>query len=666
MPYAPAMKKLLKFLVWLAGVAVFLLVTAHFTLQHLLNTPDFKKTMTGFIERATGRPADYGRIDYRLFPFSLVVADAVLKEKDGQQEFASIRSFSAAVDFRNKEVTSLKLEQPAIRIVQREDGTYNFSDLGGSRPAGKAQETPTGKPAPETPVPAGKPAPPPLAIRLVEIDQAHFEFVRIDAVGQASTFTLTNLDFQLKDFATDKPLRMEGRMTIGRKSGLQFTVSGPAPGEYVRNAGAWPVDLHADLDLADFADLQAFLPTNTLPFESLRATLQLQGALTDKLSVQLNLRTPAATATHPVALDLDLQAGLSLPPPVAQHLLAGAPLPESFQYNPPPCQPPAGTVSLATNPAVALLLRHLQVQAQVAFPQIAYGQNLLEQGQATAYLREGVLTVPLLKCNAYGGTLEARGNAQLLACPLSYQLERLTADQVAIEQALAANGLDAIANVSGTLHLQASASGHAVADPAFRSLAADATARMEHLQTVGSGGSLMDRVWLQLDNPILLQLLPRLQAKVAEAQAASATVTTTRYDEATATLALRNGIATLSDTRLAMPGYRLALAGALYPFDDRMDLAARLNASPEETARLTGGKDLAAYLPYENGGLLVPLAIRGPLQQPQVVPDLDFLLKNALNGSTNSETGSVLDGLSKSDRKHVEKGLEILNNLLQP
>ena len=176
----------------------------------------------------------------------------------------------------------------------------------------------------------------------------------------------------------------------------------------------------------------------------------------------------------------------------------------------------------------------------------------------------------------------------------------------------------------------------------------------------------MDRVWLQLDNPILLQLLPRLKAKVAEAQAASATVTTTRYDEATATLALRNGIATLSDTRLAMPGYRLTLAGALHPFDDHMELAARLNASPEETARLTGGKDLAAYLPYENGGLLVPLSIRGPLQQPQVVPDLDFLLKNAMNGLTNSEAGSVLDGLSKSDRKHVEKGLEILNDLLQP
>jgi hypothetical protein len=89
-------------------------------------------------------------------------------------------------------------------------------------------------------------------------------------------------------------------------------------------------------------------------------------------------------------------------------------------------------------------------------------------------------------------------------------------------------------------------------------------------------------------------------------------VTTSRYDEATATLALRNGTATLSDARLSMPDYRLELAGTVLPFDDRLDLAARLVASPEETARLTDGKDRSAYLPYEDGGLMIPLAIRGP------------------------------------------------------
>ena len=118
-----------------------------------------------------------------------------------------------------------------------------------------------------------------------------------------------------------------------------------------------------------------------------------------------------------------------------------------------------------------------------------------------------------------------------------------------------------------------------------------------------------------------------------------------------------------------MPGYRLDLSGTILPFDDRLDLAARLIASPEETANLTGGKDLSAYLPYENGGLMVPLSIRGPWRSPEVLPDLDLLLENALNGIVgggNESAGSPLDALSGSDRKNVEKGLQILGSFLQP
>ena len=69
MTYAGAMKRLWKFLGWLAGVAILLLLTAHFTLRHALNTPKFKAAATGFIQRTTGRTAEYARIDYTLFPF---------------------------------------------------------------------------------------------------------------------------------------------------------------------------------------------------------------------------------------------------------------------------------------------------------------------------------------------------------------------------------------------------------------------------------------------------------------------------------------------------------------------------------------------------------------------------------------------------------------------
>ena len=663
------MKKLLRILLWLAGTAVFLLVTAHFTLQHLLNAPKFRTAALARIERSTGRPAALGRIDYELFPFTLVVRDAALKEKDGTSEFASIRSFSASVDFRKKEISALRFERPALRIVQNEDGSYNFSDLFAAAPAETVPPPaePVGGPArpPAGPRPKAQPAAPPLVIRWVEVADASFEFVRRDANGE-EVFTLSDLNFSLEDFAPGRPLKMHGRTAIGKSSGFQFELFGPAFADYADQLGAWPAAFNARLDVRDFADVRAFLPEGTLPFQSLWTTLNVHGALADRLNVLLHVQTSDATEAHPVAAELGLRAEFSLPPPVAAHLFGGAELPEELSHQNPPCELPPGAVALGEQPALALLLKHLRGTLALDAPAVVYGQNRFAEGKVRVRLQDGTLAVTNATFSAYGGAVEARGHVQLLGCPLTYRLESLTADKLEIGQALAANGLGEALAVSGTLHLEASASGHAVAEPGLDSLVADARARIENLQTVGTGGSLMDQVWLQLDNPLLLQLLPRLQAKVDRAQQAAATAATSRYETATATLALRNRVATLSDARLAMPGYRIDVAGVLRPFDDRLDLSGKVVASPEETAQLTGGKDRSDVLPYENGGLMIPFTVRGALSDPQARPDLDFLLKNALAGATSGSSGNLLDGLSKSDRKNVEKGLKILEGFLAP
>ena len=663
------MKKLLRILLWLAGTAVFLLVTAHFTLQHLLNAPKFRTAALARIERSTGRPAALGRIDYELFPFTLVVRDAALKEKDGTSEFASIRSFSASVDFRKKEISALRFERPALRIVQNEDGSYNFSDLFAAAPAETVPPPaePVGGPArpPAGPRPKAQPAAPPLVIRWVEVADASFEFVRRDANGE-EVFTLSDLNFSLEDFAPGRPLKMHGRTAIGKSSGFQFELFGPAFADYADRPGAWPATFNARLDVRDFADVRAFLPESAQPFQSLWATLNVNGALADRLDVLFHVQTSDATEAYPVAAELGLRAEFSLPTPVAAHLFGGAELPEEWNDVNPPCDVPPGAVALGDEPPLALLLKHLQGTLALDAPAIVYGQNRFAEGTVRARLQDGTLAVTNANISAYGGMVEARGHVQLLGCPLTYRLESLTADRLEIGQALAANGLGEVLAVSGTLHLEASASGHAVAEPGLDSIVADARARIENLQTVGTGGSLMDQVWLQLDHPLLLQLLPRLQAKVDRAQQAAATAATSRYETATATLALRDRVATLSDARLAMPGYRIDVAGVLRPFDDRLDLSGKVVASPEETAQLTGGKDRSDVLPYENGGLMIPFTVRGALSDPQARPDLDFLLKNALAGATSGSSGNLLDGLSKSDRKNVEKGLEILGGLLNP
>ena len=668
MAYAGAMKKLLKFMGWLAGVVLLLLITAHFTLRHALNTPKFKEAVTGFIQRTTGRTAEYARIDYTLFPFSLVVHNAALKERDGTGDFAAMNEFSASVDFRAQEISALKLVEPAIRIVQHPDGSYNFSDLLPA-PEAKPKSDGTGAPAAGRPASAPEAAPKarvaaPLAIRLVQIEKASLEFVKQYADRPEETFTLTDLDFQLQDFAPDRPVRISGSATLGRKSSFQFELSGPPPGDYRGKFETWPVGFNSCLDLRDFADLEAFLPPGTRPLQSLWATMNIQGAPTDRMTVLLNLATPSEpTGPFLVALQAGLQAELKLPVPVAAHLLAGAPLPDDFRFNPPVCAPPPGSMALTGDPLLALLLKHLDGTANLTFPQFDFGWHHFTEGRASLELHAGVLTITEARLATCGGTLDARGKVQLLDCPLAYWFDRLAADNLALEQVLAANGLGAYTNFSGRLQLEASASGSAVAEPGLKTLVVDATTRIDNLQSVGAGGSLMDQVWMQLDQPLLLKLVPRLKSMVEQAKANAANITTSRYDTATATLSLRNGKAALSGTRLSLPGYRFKVAGAIWPFNDRLDLGARLIATPEETAALTDGKDLSAYLPYEEGGLMIPMTIRGTLHRPAVLPDLDRLLQNALAGVTNGDLGRQLDQLSDSDKKHVEQGLQILQGL---
>jgi hypothetical protein len=665
-------KTLLKFLAVAALLAILLPVVAHFALRAYVNSDAFKASLGRAVHEKTGRDVQVGRIDYTLLPPSLVVRDAAIKEADGSADFASMREFSVFVDLRAREVTSVLLREPTIRVVQYADGRFNFSDLlpPEPEPSSAPGDAPSPEPAPApeaSPAPAPPSTPPelPLVLRLVEIENARFEFAAVRPNGTRDAFTLSDLGFKLVDFSFDRPVRIEGSVKIGASSSFGFTLAGPPLAPYAGRLEAWPLELDARLDVADFADLKLFLPADALPFRSLLATLSVRGAPAETLAATLDVETPAAAPEHPVAIDAQLRAELSVPGPVLAHLASGAPLPEDLRYAPRPCAPPPGTLSLADNAAAALLLRHLRATLDLTFPAIDYGQNRFANGALRATLHNGMLDLPSASLQAYGGSLALRANAQLLACPLAYQVEMIEAKDVSIRDALDANGIHALSNLYGTINFLADLSGQAVAEPALRTaLQADATLRVEDLRSVGAGGSLLDQVWLKLDNPVLLKLVPRIQPKVEQARLRQSTVSTSRYDDVTATLSLRDGVAVLSDARLALPGYAFEIDGSIHPFDDRVDLKARLLVSPEETAALTDGKDRSAYLPYVDGGLMIPLAIRGPLEKPVPLPDLDVLLRNALaGGALADELSPHLEKLSEKDRQIVGQGLQLLQGL---
>ena len=656
------MNKWLRFALRIALVFAGVLLAAHFTLRHSLNTPRFKAAATGFAERHFRRQANYDRIDYSLFPFSLVVRNASLREPDGSADFASIREFSVAVDWRTKEVSSVRLVEPVLRVVRRPDGSFNYSDLLPSPPPPDSP-APSSSPAPPAstgssdgaPSASVKPSAPPVALRLLQIEKARFVFSAEDPDGGSSSLVLSNLNLSLQNLAADAPLHADGRANLGPDSSFEFRLEGAPLSDFARDPARWSFGFNAQLDVRSFSDLRPFLPPDFPALAPFGVSLDVSGNLSDSLAVRLRALSPAS-------LDASIDAELSIPSPLARHLLAGAPLPDSLRPPSPSCDVPPGAAVLRDLPA--LVLANLLASAKLSAPAVSFGALRAENVSASLFVRDGILTVPDARLDLCGGRVEARANARLLECPLSYRLDRLSADRIDLSQFLDACGWSFPHRLSGLLRLQASLSGHAVAEPGLRSLEADASVQIDGLQSVGPGGSPADHALCRLDDPLLLKLLPKLRPKVETAKASASQISTTRYDEASASVSLRNGLASVSDARLAMPGYRLLLSGTLLPFDDRLDLAARVVASPEESSRLSDGKDLSAFLPYENGGLAIPASIRGSIAKPTVLPDLDALLQNALAGDGLArELSPHLDNLSESDKKHVRQGLQLLQNL---
>lgn len=654
------MNKWLRFALRIALVLAGLLLAAHFTLRRSLNTPRFKAAATGFAERHFRRQANYDRIDYSLFPFSLVVRNASLREPDGSSDFASIREFSVAVDWRTKEVSSVRLVEPVLRVARRPDGSFNYSDL---LPPPPDSPAPAGSPAPpastgssdDAPSASAKPSAPPVALRLLQIDNARFEFSANDPDGTSSFLVLSNLNLSLRNLAADAPLHADGRVDVGPDSSFEFSLDAAPLSELARDPASWHFSFGAQLDVRNFSDLRPFLTPDFPSLAPFGVSMDVAGTLSGPMSAKLR---STSSATGNASLD----AELSVPAPLARHLLAGAPLPDSLRPPTPSCDVPPGAAVLRDVPA--LLLANLLASAKLSAPAVAFGALRAENVSASLFVRDGILTIPDARLDFCGGLLEARANARLLECPLSYRLDRLSAERVDLSRLLDSCGWSSPQRLSGLLRIEASLSGNAVAQPGLRSLEADASLQIDDLQSVGPGGSPSDHALRQLDDPLLLKLLPKLRPKVESAKASSSQISTTRYEEASASVSLRDGVATVSDARLAMPGYRLLVSGSILPFDDRLDLAARVVASPEETSRLADGKDLSAFLPYENGGLAIPASIRGPIAKPTVLPNLDALLQNALAGDGLArELSPHLEKLSESDKKHVRQGLQLLQNL---
>lgn len=704
------MKKLFKFMIWLLVVLLVIVVGLILALRIVLNTEFVRGKITTAIESATGRQAELGKISLTLLPLRLVVRDAAIKELDSEMDFVSIDTFLVHLDAKKKEVTQVTLKRPTLRLAQYADGGWNFSDMIPAAPevdaaskvtvADAAPDGADATPAPTAPevMPSGKAGatpvtipPIPISIQLVEITDAVFEFTP----SNAPPFTLSGINVALRDVAPGKPILLDGAMKIGRESDLNFSISVDLSDGQSKTISRLPLKASAKINIQNFDDLAAFLPEGMLPFDRLSGAFTAAGMIGEQLSMSLTLHTQEAVSeAYPVAFQITTKGALSIPEDVLEHIISGTPLNAGRTIPVPPATLPEGELSLVATPEAGLILKYVRLNARIESPRMSYGKNQLSNLLVALSMNDGEFAVSSFQVHAYGGNITGSMTAQLLETPLRYQAPLVQITQVQLAEALKANDVKALENLSGAVDIQAQVAGSGMTTPLLKqTLTASASLNMHDIQTIGSGGNLMDQVWVQLDHPALLQLLPRLNEKVAASKQAVATVTTTRYENATAQLTLQQGKATLSNTRLALPDYAFTLGGTILPFDNSMQLDAVLRMSPKATTELTGGKDLSAYIPYENGGMAVPIRISGELEKPRVMPDMDVLLKNMLKAQTTEAITSVLstvsgpsgpdaavdsnvkpitdalgnaiENMSEKDRKKLDKGLRAISGFLE-
>ena len=149
-------------------------------------------------------------------------------------------------------------------------------------------------------------------------------------------------------------------------------------------------------------------------------------------------------------------------------------------------------------------------------------------------------------------------------------------------------------------------------------------------QSISTGGSFLDKMYLKLDNPLLIELLPELKREVVKARANATNETITKLENVIVDFTMKEGTVNLTQFQLGTPDYLLTSAGTVKPFADRLYLEAQLNLSEKVTMELTDGEDLSESLPYENGGLIIPLIIQGTLDDPIPLPNLDKMLTDSV------------------------------------
>lgn len=207
------MGKMLRFLLWLVGGLVLILVVAAIVLPLIIDPNDYRDEIATLVKDKTGRDLTLdGELSLSVFPWlGVEVGHAALGNAPGfgDAPFAEIDEARVSVKLLpllRKEIrmSTLELDGLRLNLAKDESGRTNWDDLAGAAAAGP----PAGTETPESQAPAaGKgPALAGLAIGGVKVEDATLTFADAQA---GSRLEVKDIELALGEIRPGQPVRFE-------------------------------------------------------------------------------------------------------------------------------------------------------------------------------------------------------------------------------------------------------------------------------------------------------------------------------------------------------------------------------------------------------------------------------------------------------------------------
>jgi AsmA protein len=233
------MVKIKRIWITLATVGVVLLVGL-LVLQHLLDADTYRGRIEAALSNSLGRTVQLGHLSFSIFSGSLIAAAPAIADDPAfsNQPFLTAKDTRIGIEtgafllHRELHIRSFTIDQPRIMLARAENGTWNYSTLGGQ---GKSQTAATDNTIPN------------LTVNRIDIKDGTLTVDTLPSRGRPHVYTGLNVSAQNFSLANNFPFTVSGKLPAGGT----LEISGNAGPMSQHDASLTPVTAQVSLKHAD-------------------------------------------------------------------------------------------------------------------------------------------------------------------------------------------------------------------------------------------------------------------------------------------------------------------------------------------------------------------------------------------------------------------------------